>query len=63
MLVTIALVVTCILAATMSALVIFLVQRGAHMLMGIPQLVSGLEIIFTGVLVNSVCIAVLLQIR
>ena len=62
-LVTLTLVVGCILTAMLGALGIFVVQRGREMLGSIPELLSGLEIIFAGACVNAICLTVLLQIR
>ncbi len=61
--VTLSLVVSCILLAMAAALMVFVVEKGRAMLISVPQLVNGLEIIFVSVFVNIICIFVLLQIR
>ena len=62
-LVTVTLLVNCILLAMAGALAIFLAEHGSEMFGNIPNLMAGLEIIFTSILVNAVCIVVLLKIR
>lgn len=62
-LVTLTLVISCTLTAMLGALGIFVIERGRVMLASIPDLLSGLEIIFASISVNAICVAVLLQIR
>ena len=62
-LVTMTLVVICILTTMMGALGIFVIQRGRAMLGSIPELLRGLEIVFAGICVNAICVAVLLHIK
>jgi len=62
-LVALTLTISCILAAMLEAVIIFVIQRGHAMLSSIPELLSGLEIILAGICVNAVCVAILLQIR
>jgi hypothetical protein len=62
-LVTLTLVISCILAAMVGGIGIFVVQRGHDMMGSVPELLRGLEIIFAGACVNVICVAVLLQIK
>jgi hypothetical protein len=62
-LVTLTLVVICILTTMLGAVGIFMIERGRNMLGSVPELLRGLEIIFTGICVNAICVAVLLQIK
>ena len=62
-LVTVTLVVSCILAAMLGALGIFIVERGRYMISNASELVGDLGIIFVSICVNILCVIVLLQIR
>lgn len=60
-LVTVSLLITCILMAMLSSLVIFIVQRGLHMLRSGSEFMGGLVIIFVGITVNIVCVMILVE--
>jgi len=57
------LVVVCILSAMLGAAGIFLVQQGHDMASNVHDLLRDLGIIFVSMLVNTVCVVVLLEIR
>jgi hypothetical protein len=62
-LVTVTLVVSCLFAAMLASLVIFVMERGHAMLVSRPELLSGLGIILASILVNTICVYALLQIK
>jgi len=62
-LVTMTLVVICILTTMLGAIGIFVIERGRDMLGSIPELRRGVVIIFAGICVNAICVAVLLHIK
>jgi hypothetical protein len=62
-LVTLTLMLSCTLTAMLGAVGIFLIQRERAMLSSMPELLGGLEIIFTGVCVNAICVVVLFQVK
>ena len=62
-LVALTLVVICILSAMLGALGIFLVQKAHGMLAGTPELLDDIAIIFASMVVNTICVIVLLEIR
>jgi hypothetical protein len=61
--VTLSLSVSCILLAIATSLGVYVIERGHAMLVSVPELASGLEIIFVSVCVNIGCVFILLQIR
>jgi hypothetical protein len=62
-LVALTLVVICILSAMLGALGIFLAQKAHGMLASTPELLDDLAIIFASMIVNTICVIVLLEIR
>jgi hypothetical protein len=62
-LVALTMVVICILTAMLGALGIFLVQKAHGMLSSAPELLDDLGIIFASMIVNTICVIALLEIR
>ncbi len=61
--VTMSLVLGSILAAVVTGIGIYLVQRGHEMVTSVPHLLTGLGIIFTSIVVNTICVLVLLAVK
>lgn len=57
------LVVVCILTAMLGAAGIFLMQRGHDMISNVRDLLRDVGIIFVSMIVNTICVIVLLEIR
>jgi hypothetical protein len=63
MLVTVTLVTLCIFSSLVLALGFFVVQRSHEVLVGIPQLMNVLTILFVSIGMNILCVKVLFTIR
>jgi hypothetical protein len=63
MLVTVTLVTLCIFSSLVLALGFFVIQRSHEVLVGIPQLMNVLTILFVSIGMNILCVKVLFTIR
>jgi hypothetical protein len=63
LLVTVTLVTLCIIFALLSSLGLFAWERSREFVEGTPQLRNGLTILVVSAIVNTACIATLLQIK
>ena len=63
LLITITLVTICIIVALVLALVLYGYEGGTQALSQVPHLANGLEILFSSIAVNLICVLLLLQIK